>query len=452
MAALLNLWLCSALLCAAVMSTQAANITVTNTNDNGPGSLRQALADANNGDTIDIAVAGTIGLTTGELPVTRSITISGPGAQNLTINGNNQSRVFHIASGQTVTISGLTIANGHASDYGGGIYNDHAVLVLNNCVINGNSAANIGGGIHNDGFNDGHATLQINNSLITNNTGGGIYNDAIQAGTATSVITGSTLSKNNGDAINNHGWSCTFCGNGTTSAEIIDSSITNNSRAIYSDTGWQNCGSDCPVTVSITNSTISGNGDGVRNSTGSDTVVCNSTISDNGSGIYNYNGARFASVYSTTMSNNGVEIQNFNAPVFVFMSNTIFKVSPGGHSIVNDFGTVTSEGYNVSSDDGGGYLNATGDQINTDPILGPLQDNGGPTFTRALLRSSPAINTGDPNFTPPPWYDQRGPGFNRVKGGRIDVGAFEVQNPPPPSPTPRPKPTPRSHPTPRPRP
>ena len=60
-------------------------------------------------------------------------------------------------------------------------------------------------------------------------------------------------------------------------------------------------------------------------------------------------------------------------------------------------------------------------------MLGPLQDNGGPTFTHALLPGSPAINEGDPNFTPPPFFDQRGPGFVRVFNGRIDVGSFEVQ-------------------------
>ena len=196
----------------------------------------------------------------------------------------------------------------------------------------------------------------------------------------------------------------------------------------------------------------------MHNSTLSDTVVSNSTISDNGSGIYNDNGAIAASVYNTTMSNNGVEIRNFNAPVVVAMSHTIFNVSPGGHSILNDFGTVTSYGYNVSSDDGGGYLNGPGDQINTDPMLGPLQDNGGPTFTHALLPGSPAIDAGDPNFVGPPDYDQRGPGFDRVRNGRIDIGSFEVQNPPPPSPTPtatstpRPAPTPRLRPSPAPRP
>jgi len=63
-------------------------------------------------------------------------------------------------------------------------------------------------------------------------------------------------------------------------------------------------------------------------------------------------------------------------------------------------------------------------------MLGPLQDNGGSTFTHELLSGSPAINAGDPSFTPPPDYDQRGPGFPRVVNGRIDIGAFEeVQAP-----------------------
>ena len=64
-------------------------------------------------------------------------------------------------------------------------------------------------------------------------------------------------------------------------------------------------------------------------------------------------------------------------------------------------------------------------------MLGPLQDNGGPTLTHALLPSSPAINAGDPNFSPPPFYDQRGPSFDRVVNGRLDIGSFEVQGPTP---------------------
>src|SRR5437762_2032093 len=91
------------------VALQANTITVTNTDDSGPGSLRQALADVNDGDTIDFAVTGTIGLTSGELLVDKSITISGPGADSLAVDGNAKTRVFHVASGRTVTISGLTV-------------------------------------------------------------------------------------------------------------------------------------------------------------------------------------------------------------------------------------------------------------------------------------------------------------------------------------------------------
>ncbi len=154
------------------------------------------------------------------------------------------------------------------------------------------------------------------------------------------------------------------------------------------------------------------------------------------------------------MSDNSVEIWNagYNGS---YIKNTILNASPGGHSIVNGYGTITSYGYNLSSDDGAGYLYGPGDQINTDPMLGPLQDNGGPTFTHALLPGGPAMDGGDPNFYPPPFYDQRGPGYDRVRNGRIDIGSFEVEEPlptPTPTPTPGATPTPRPVPMPRPRP
>ena len=182
------------------------------------------------------------------------------------------------------------------------------------------------------------------------------------------------------------------------------------------------------MTVSLSNSSVSGNaGEGVYVSIEAALAVSNSTISGNSEGgIYTELGAPTggSTVVNSTMSDNHVEIWYGGAHI----KNTIFNVSPGGHSIVSDgFNTIISDGYNVSSDDGAGYLNGPGDQINIDPMLGPLQDNGGPTFTHELLPSSPAINAGDPNFVGPPFFDQRGPGFDRVKGGRIDVGSFEVQ-------------------------
>src|SRR5260370_38392706 len=125
----------------------------------------------------------------------------------------------------------------------------------------------------------------------------------------------------------------------------------------------------------------------------------------------------------------------------------MLKRGDSGVSIYsNGDGLVTSLGYNISSDDGSGILTGPGDQTNTDPMLGPLQDNGGPTLTHALLPGSPAVNAGDPAFTPPPFLDQRGPDFFRVRNGRIDVGSFEVQSGSTPSPTP----TPTASPTPPP--
>jgi hypothetical protein len=106
------------LLCVVALRVQADTITVINTNDSGPGSLRQALADANVGDTITFAVGGAIGLTGGELLVDKDVTISGPGADNLAIDGGAKSRVFHVSPRTTATISALTVRNGLATgDY-----------------------------------------------------------------------------------------------------------------------------------------------------------------------------------------------------------------------------------------------------------------------------------------------------------------------------------------------
>src|SRR5262245_47526493 len=101
--------------------------TVTTTADSGPGSLRNAIATAAAGDTIDFAVTGTITLTNGELLIGKDLTISGPGAGNLTIRrsttaGTPDFRIFHLQSG-IGTISGLTVSNGRA-EVGGGIHNE----------------------------------------------------------------------------------------------------------------------------------------------------------------------------------------------------------------------------------------------------------------------------------------------------------------------------------------
>src|SRR5205823_11024102 len=176
------------LACALALSANGTVVTVTNTNDSGLGSMRQALAVANDGDTIDATgISGVINLTSGELLVGTSVTINGPGADVLAVDGNAAGRVFFITLGETVTISGFTIRNGHAGNAGGGIDNeDGSTLTVTNCTVSGNTAG-LGSGLFNGG------TLTLANSTVSGNIaseGGGTYND----GAGTLTITNSTIS------------------------------------------------------------------------------------------------------------------------------------------------------------------------------------------------------------------------------------------------------------------
>ena len=247
----------------------ATTITVTNTNDNGVGSLRQALAIANDGDTITFAVSGSIMLTTGELLVDKSISVSGPGSGNLAVDGNANSRVFYVSSGTTVTISGLTVRNGMVTGNfpagsGGGIYSFQATLTLNDCAIIRNSAS-YGGGIANDAYNDEKggpwAILTISNSTLSGNSagydGGGVFNTSGRWTGATLTINNSTLSMNSagyyGGGIDNNGYEIV----GAT-ATLNNSMLSGNSSAygggIYNSADAGGYGS-----LEVNNSTLAGN-------------------------------------------------------------------------------------------------------------------------------------------------------------------------------------------------
>ena len=385
------------LLYAVALPVHAATISVTNTNDSGAGSLRQALAVAHDGDSITFAVSGTITLTSGALVVAKSVTISGPGADQLSIVGIPFQSVFAVAA---ATISGL--------------------MTVRNCVISDNSRS----GIYITTGEFGVVTATILSTTVSGNSAGGVVAAPNPfGGRAYITITDCTISGN----------STTLNGGGILGAAtlltVANSTISGNSAGT---SGGGISVSPGPVGVdldsSIVNSTISGNSAGTSGGgigTSTTLRVANCTITGNsapsGGGIYNVG---------------SVEV-----------SDTILNAGASGENIFNDGGTITSDGYNLSSDDGGGYLTGPGDQTNTDPLLGPLQNNGGPTFTHGLLPGSPAIDAGDPNFSPPPSNDQRGCPFDRVSNGRIDIGSFETQLPPR-----RPDPCPRSRPTPRPRP
>jgi hypothetical protein len=446
---------CLSAWCLAAASAHANTVTVTNTNDSGPGSLRQALADANDGDTINaIGVYGSIELSSGELLVNKSVTMNGPGAENLSVENARFSRVFEIASDKIVALSGLAIKNGQAV-VGGGIYNA-GILEIMACAISGNEAVGLrecglGGGV----YNAGGAEIHIVNSLLSGNSadeGGGIYN-AGSMQIARTTISGNFVGGAFSQPTSLGGG---ICNSGT--LNIVNSAITSNTTSVSLRSGGIGGGIFNDATLAIANSTISGN---VAGGTGA--------FPASGGGIAGGSGTIM--IQSSTINGNtagGPSGSGFGGNIFMVegtleIGNTILNAGSGGNIFsFGNQGTITSDGYNLSSDDGAGYLGAAGDQVNTDPRLGPLQDNGGPTLTHTLLTGSPAIDAGNSNFNPnnsqPELIcDQRGLGFDRVKNGRSDIGAFEVQAPsvrptPPPTPPPTPTPPPSPSPTPPPSP
>jgi hypothetical protein len=420
------------------MPAHAATLTVINTNDNGPGSLRQGLTTANDGDTINFTVTGTITLTGGGLPINKNITISGPGADQLSIDGSQAVVVLGIFPDKTAAISGLTIRNGLV-----GIW-IQGTLSVSNCTIRLNSI----GGILND-----HSTLLVSNCVISNNSEYGIDNNGFSflssndhlVRIAAATIENSIISDNSGPGVTNTG-----------ELTILDSTISGNSAGSTNYGGGISSGTfKAPGIVIISNTTISdnsapeGGGGGIEIEYGG-LIIVNSTVSgnsarDNGGGIDNLEGSVL--VANSTIVGNSAK---FGGGVYnvgqqglgtLETGNTVFDAGSSGENIFNNGGFVGSDGYNLCSDDGGGLLNSPGDQINTDPLLAPLQDNGGPTFTHLPLPGSPAIDAGDPSFTRPPFHDQRGSCFYRVFGRRIDVGSVETQ-PRPRCATPAPRPTP----------
>jgi hypothetical protein len=193
--------------------TVAATFVVTNANDSGPGSLRDALTQANsNGqaDTINFdpglfAMARTIVLAS-ELQITmdganpgRLVTINGPGADRLTISGNNAVRAIYAADFSSLSISGITIRDGNGvgtvpanvGTSGGAILCNGCSLTLTNMVIRNNTVPNEGGGI----FAVGARALSVIDSLITENNanyGGGIWHLGAEA----TVMRNTTISNN----------------------------------------------------------------------------------------------------------------------------------------------------------------------------------------------------------------------------------------------------------------
>jgi CSLREA domain-containing protein len=434
----------------------AATRTVTSLADSGVGTLRDAIAASDYGDTINFSVTGVINLTSDTLTIFKGITINGPGENLLEVS--RTSGVFRIFTifqtgnnnPPVVNISGISITNGHAADSGfftmdgGAIFNGGGLLTVTDCTFAGNTAAVLGGAI----ANDLNSTLTVSRCTFSNNT-------------VTGDLDGDNSSEAWGGAISNLSTltvsDSTFTGN-SASTQIITTdpdrapfyggAIYNEKTAIVTRCTFSNNtvfgfqeargGAICNNTrfgnnsvLTVRNCTI------VANTAGSQTFAAGGAISNLGSD----NAVANVTVSNSTLSNNtattGGSIYNegqSGGNAFVSLDNTIIASNTLGVTLVNvGSGTsISSQGYNLSTDDGGGFLTAAGDQINTDPKLGPLQNNNGPTQTMALLDGSPAWDKGknfgvaiDERGLPRPYDD---PTLVNANGGDgSDIGAVEMQ-------------------------
>jgi predicted outer membrane repeat protein len=395
----ISMW-CLVIQAIGTLITSAATIKVTKSGDDGSaGTLRQVLASAASGDTIDASgIIGTISLTNGELLVSNSITVIGPGPSRLTVGGSSAGDpIFMIQSTGIVSICDLTITHFsfpgvNPSYVGRGIYNDHSTLVISNCAVIGNSQG-LGGGIYNDGYY-GSTSLSIYSSIVSSNSadyGAGIYNDSRLSSNAVVVIYCSTLSGNkaldgNGGGILNAG---TY-GTGLGGQIYIQNSTLSGNAAAFSGGGIFNDGEQGSTYLLIQYSTFCGNS---------------------------------ATYYGGAILNEG----DTGGSAIVEIGNTILSAGVPSDTIDNvgdmayNGAFVISLGYNLSTDTANGYLTGPEDQTNTNPLLGPLAQNGGLTETHALLPSSPAINFADPADFPA--TDQRG--YIRPIGNSPDIGAYE---------------------------
>jgi hypothetical protein len=383
-----------------------ANLLVTSTHDGVPGSLRAVLAGASPGDTIKFAVPlpATIVLSN-TLVISQDVTIRGPGADELTVMRNPATntplfRVFDIETGM-VSISGITIKNGAAFDggkfvdnVGGGIFN-RGTLTVSDCVITGNTAPTTAANAI--GFGAGIFSDELSHLTLINTTISG--NRASAAGGGLSTIdayllaTGCTFSDNSagiqGGGINFQGLvgtieNCTISGNATPPGGVGSGLLTIALEA-------QAAPSLTVVACTVANNRGATNG-AFALYAGNDNI-----------GLTNR-------LLSTVVADN-------DSPNFYFFGPATFK----------------SLGHNLDSDGSSGLVNGVNnDQVGKagSPInakLGPLQDNGGPTFTMALLVGSPALGAGscaDANGMPLS-VDQRG--FPRPTTTGCDIGAYENQ-------------------------
>lgn len=416
-------------------SLPAATVVVNSLADSGPGSLREALLTASTGDTIQVTAQGTLLLTSGLLEITKNLTVNGPGTNQLSMDAQRMSPIFAIPSGVTATISDLTLTNGFSNflitNVAGGAIRNLGSLTLNRCVVaNSNNREGFGGGIGNTG------SLTVNGCAFY-----GSGSTFLLGGAIASLGTTASLTINRSAIVRNFG-----SGGGGIYAEgptlIRDCTVSSNS--VDGGPGGISCSGPTTIIGSCIahNKTFHGEGAGIG-ADGTFLLLSNCTVT--GNGIYDNSGggiwtrAALAIIESCTISSNTCDLSepsNRGGGLLISAGevrchNTIIA----GNSAPNDpdcSGALTSEGYNLIQDPSGCTISGitTGLLLGVDARLGPLQNNGGPSLTHALLPTSPAIDAGSPNNFPS--IDQRG--FSRPRDGNndcvpiCDLGAVENED------------------------
>jgi hypothetical protein len=470
-----------------------STLTVTSAADSGTGSLRAEVAAAASGDTIVFApnLAGqTISLNS-TIDINNNVTIQGLGASQLAISGNNAHRVFDIGSGFVVEIDGLTIESGKAagngtagSNRGGGIYSSAHQLTLYECVVKNNEAvgtavsnnttnAGQGGGLYSatgfailsyDTFSGNRAEGGAgNNGGVDaagynggNGQGGGVFlagggADIQQSTFSTNQAVGGNGGNGQGGSSYPIGGAGGNGGDGQGGALFVATAAqgVNPQDSTFADNvasgGNGGNGADATAKGGAGGNGGNGQGGGVYVVSGAQSFT-NVTLADNstqagagGTGGSSASDGAHGNAGTTTAGgiyNGGGTLDMLDD---LIAANRAALAPDVFGTFVSTAGVTGYGGYNFIGDGNGstGFSAATGDQVGTsshplDPLLGPLQNNGGLTQTMALLAGSPAIDAGSSlvgnQFSPGP-FDQRGNPFARVINGRVDDGAYEYQPP-----------------------
>jgi len=427
----------------------AATLVVSNCLDDGsPGSLRSVISGAADGDVIDMTAlsCSTITLATGSIDVNvDNLTINGPGASALAIDGDANGTVFDCfgTGGGTVTINDLTLTNGYYYGApGGAVWSPYSDVVLQDSVISNSESYNYSGAGGGAAIYTYYGDITVNNSTVTGNEGYGYLGYGALASTTGQVtLADSSVTSNSTDGY------LVGIGGGVysgTTVSILRSTVAGNDATGYLFGAWGGgvyAGGDTG-TNSIVASTISGNSaetNGGGFTAGAALTLANSTISGNESLSYSGAGSMFdanLALNNSTITGNssavvgGVYLYEYMvAPVATINSSIIFgntETSPSPYgSDIGGSGSASIAASSANNIIGSTMLSVPPGTLSADPLLGPLANNGGPTFTHALTSGSPAIDTG--NNVAGLTTDQRGTGFPRVVAAAADIGAFELQ-------------------------